>query len=115
MPSSMRRPAARQLRAVPVIRRRRGDLDVETKLDHIAVAHGVVLALQAQLAGLLGALLALVGDEIVVRGYLGTDESALEIGVDHARRLRRGGARRYRPGAHFLRAGGEIGLQAEQQ
>ena len=38
----------------------------------------------------------------------------LEIGVDHAGGLRRGVADVDRPGAHFLRAGGEVGLQAEQ-
>ena len=36
--------------------------------------------------------------------HLGADEAALEIGVNHARGLRRGGADAHRPGAHFLRA-----------
>src|SRR5688572_31818004 len=50
------------------------------------------------------------GDVVVIRRDLGADEAALEIGVDHAGGLRRGGAGRYGPGAHLLRPGGEIGL-----
>src|SRR5205807_4099459 len=48
-------------------------LDVEPEMDDVAVAHDVVLALQAQLPRLLRPLLAAVGDEIVVGGDLGTD------------------------------------------
>src|SRR5947209_7775022 len=91
-----------------------GLLDVEAKMNHVAVAHHVLLALEAELARLLGALLPTVRDEVVVRGDLGTDEAALEVGVNHAGGLRRGGATRNRPRAHFLRTGGEIGLQAEE-
>jgi hypothetical protein len=65
------------------------------------------------LAGFLGALLALAGDE-VVEGYgLGADEAMLEIGMDHAGRLRRGVALVDGPGADFLHPGGEVGLQAQ--
>ena len=53
-------------------------------------------------------------DEVLVGDDLGADEAALEVGVDHAGGLRRGGAGAHGPGAHFLRAGGEIGLQPEQ-
>jgi hypothetical protein len=49
-------------------------------MDHVAVAHGVVLAFQAELSRLLRAELAAVGDEVIVRGDLGADETALEIG-----------------------------------
>src|SRR5438067_7279903 len=41
-------------------------LDVEAEMDHVAVAHDVILALQAELARLLRAQLAAMGDEIVV-------------------------------------------------
>src|SRR5688572_27352432 len=88
--------------------------DIEAEVDHVAVAHDVFLALEAQLPRLLGALLAAGGDVVVIRRDLGADEAALEIGVDHAGGLRRGGAGRYGPGAHLLRPGGEIGLQPEQ-
>ena len=40
--------------------------DVEAEMHDVAVAHHVVLALKAHLAGFLGALLALAGDEIGV-------------------------------------------------
>ena len=66
------------------------------------------------LPALLRAGLALAGDVVAERDDFGADEAALEVRVDHARGLRRGGARAHRPGAHFLRAGREIGLQAEQ-
>src|SRR5256885_9984975 len=49
-------------------------------------------ALEAHLAGILGALLAAAGDEVVIGDDLGGDEAALEVGVDHGRRLRRLGA-----------------------
>ena len=67
-------------------------------------------ALPASLARLLAA----EADEVVIGDGLGADEAALEIGVDDAGRLRRLGAARDGPGAHFLRAGGEIGDQAEE-
>src|SRR5436190_19916402 len=89
-------------------------LDVEAKMDHVAVAHDVVLAFDPELAGLLRALLAAARDVVVIADDLGADEAALEIGVDNPRRLRRGGAGANRPGTRFLRAGGEVGLQAEQ-
>ena len=53
-------------------------------------------------------------DEIVIGDRLGADEAALEVGVDLARRFRRLGAAVHRPGARFLRAGGEEGDEAEQ-
>ena len=53
-------------------------------------------------------------DEVVVGDHLGADEALLEVGVDHAGGLRRQRAAAQRPGAHFLRAGGEVRQQAEQ-
>src|SRR3569833_3317988 len=92
-----------------------GRLDVEAEVDHVTVLHDVVLAFQPPLAGLFGLLLAATGDEVVIRDDLGADEAALEIGVDHAGGLRRGGADRDGPGAHLFFAGGKIGLQPEQR
>ena len=56
----------------------------------------------------------LILDEVVEGDGLGADEALLEIGMDHRRRLRCGRTGLDRPGAHFLHAGGEIGLQAQQ-
>ena len=53
------------------------------------------------------------GDQVVVRDDLGLDEAALEVGVDDAGGLRGGRALADRPGARLLRAGGQVGLQAE--
>src|SRR5438045_2588594 len=92
----------------------RAPSDVEAEVDHIAVAHDIVLALEAQLARLLGALLAAVRDEVVVRRDLGADEAALEVGMDDARSLRRGRPGADGPGAHFLGPGGEVGVQTQQ-
>src|SRR5258708_15962131 len=89
------------------------DLDVEAEVDHVAVAHRVVLAFQTKFACLLGAELALEGDEVVVGGDLGADEAALEIGMDDTGCLRRRGACTHRPGTHFLRPAGEKGLQSQ--
>ena len=94
-------------------RRVRGP-DVEQEIQHVAVLDDVFLAFDAHLAGFLGAGFALAGDEVVVGDGLGADEAALEVGVDDAGRLRRGVAAVDGPGAHFLHAGGEVGLQAEQ-
>src|SRR5258706_3566380 len=51
------------------------------------------------------ALLTVQGDIVRVGDHLGADEAALEVGVDHSRRLRRRGADGDGPGAHFLRSG----------
>src|SRR5256885_16711488 len=89
-------------------------LDVEAEVDHVAVAHDVILALEAELARFLRTLLATVRHEVIVRRNFGADETALKIAVDHAGGLWRRGAGGNRPSAHFLRPGGEIGLQAKK-
>lgn len=61
--------------------------DVEQEVEDVAVLDHVVLAFRTLLAGLLGTLLALVGDEVIEADRLGADEAPLEIGVDDARRL----------------------------
>ena len=50
--------------------------------------------------------------EIVERVDLRADEALLEVGVDHAGRLGRGGTLADRPGADLLLAGREVRLQA---
>src|SRR6187402_2170902 len=96
------------------IRQQRQRSDVEAEVQHVAFLHQVFLAFQPQAAGFLGALLALELDEVVEGDRFGTDEAALEVGVDDGGGLRRGGARADLPGAHFLLTRGEVGLQAEQ-
>src|ERR1017187_3757937 len=86
-------------------------LDVETELDYVAIAHHVVLAFDADLARSAGRGHRPRGDEILVGHDFGLDEATLEIGVDHACRLRRRGAHRDRPGSRLLRAGREEGRQ----
>src|ERR1039457_5269194 len=89
-------------------------LDVETELDYVAIAHHVVLAFDADLARSAGRGHRPRGDEILVGHDFGLDEATLEIGVDHACRLRRRGAHRDRPGSRLLRAGREEGRQAQR-
>src|SRR5690606_26595469 len=91
-----------------------GGSDVETEVQHVAFLDDVVLAFQSQTAGFLGALLALEVDEVVIADGFGADEATFEIGMDDARRLRCGGTGAQLPGADFLHACGEVGLQAEQ-
>ena len=80
-------------------------------MHDIAVVNDIVLALDTQLAGFPGAMFAAVFDEIVVADGLGTDETALEVGVDHGRGLGRGRADGDGPGADFFLTGGELSLQ----
>src|SRR5262245_27790256 len=70
---------------------------VEAEVHDIAFVDDVLLALEPQLAGFLRALLALVRDIVVVGDDLGADEPFLEVGMDHAGRLRRSGADLHRP------------------
>ena len=68
--------------------------DIEQEVQHVAVLDDVVLAFGTHLAGFLGALFALVLDEVVEGDGLGADEAAFEVGMDDA--------------------GGEVGLQAQE-
>ena len=83
-------------------------------MQDVAILDDIVLALGAHLAGFLGRGLAAAGDIVVIGNGLGADETLLEITMDDAGGLRGGPAFADRPGAGFLRAGGEIGLQAQQ-
>src|SRR6266446_5570382 len=89
--------------------------NIEPKVHHIPVSNDVILSLQPQLPRFFRALLAFAGDVVRIGNDFGADEAALEVGVDRPRGLRRRGADGYSPGAHFLRSGGEEGLQAEQR
>src|SRR5438445_13513372 len=82
---------------------------IEAEMHDVAIAHDVIGAFEAHLAGILGALLAAIEDEIVVGDRLGADEAFLEIAMDDPGCLRRLGAARDGPGARLLRPGGEIG------
>ena len=58
--------------------------DVEQEVHHVAILDDIFLAFGAHLARVLGALLALEGDEVVEGDGLGADEAALEVAVDDA-------------------------------
>src|ERR1700689_5509071 len=90
-------------------------LDIEAEMHHVALAHDVLLALEPQSPRLFGAVFALVCDEIVVADDLGANEPVLEVGMDDARRLRRGRADAHRPCAYFLGTRREISLQPEKR
>ena len=84
-------------------RRKKGSetLYIEPEVHHVAFLHDVALAFQPELARLLRTLLPAKRDELVVGGYLRTNESALEVGVDarldRACRRDRAAGRRARP------------------
>ena len=84
---------------------------VEPELDDVAVLDDVVLALDAEFAGLAGLGVGAGGNEVVEGDHLGGDEAALEIGVDHPGGRRALGAGGDRPGARLLVVGGEEGAQ----
>ena len=60
----------------------------KAEMHHVAVRDDVFLALEPHLAGIARAGLAAERDIVVVGDGLGADEALLEIGVDHAGRLR---------------------------
>src|SRR4051812_3796231 len=62
------------------------------EMHHVAVGDHVLFAFEPHLAGVAGAGLATGRDVVVVADGLGADEALLEIGVDHAGRLRGLGA-----------------------
>jgi hypothetical protein len=89
-------------------------LCIEAEVHHVAFLDDVILAFKAHLTRFLGAALAVEFDKVLKANGLGADETFLEIAVDDACRLRGGPAFFDGPGARFLRAHGEIGLQAEE-
>src|SRR5262249_49855402 len=101
-------------RAAPTISGACPPLHVEAEMEDVAVLDDVLRAFEAHPAGVLGALLAVIGDEVGVGDGLGADEAFLEVGVDDARRLRRLGAAADRPGARLLRSDREIGDEVEE-
>ena len=59
-------------------------LHVEPEVYHVTVGHDVILALDAELAGRLSALLAAELNVVIVANDLGLDEAALEVRMDDA-------------------------------
>src|SRR5687767_13105098 len=67
-------------------------LDVEAEVDHVAVAHDVLLALQPERPLLAAGGQRPRGHEVVEGHHLRADEPPLDVGVDGARRHLRLGA-----------------------
>src|SRR5437870_11092843 len=86
----------------------------ESKMQDVAVGDLVVLALEPHLAGVARAGLTTERRIVVIGDGLHTNETALEIGMNHRRRLRSLGASRDGPRRRLLRAGGEERDQIEQ-
>lgn len=55
-------------------------------MHDVAIGHDIVLALNTQLAGGLGALLAAELDVVVVANDLGLNKAALKVGMDNTGR-----------------------------
>ena len=79
-------------------------------MHHIAILDDVLLTLKTHLAGLLGTMLALVHKVVLKANDLGTNKTALKVGVNHASSLRRSGPYAYRPGPYLFGPRSEIGL-----
>src|SRR5688500_7081170 len=88
--------------------------NVEPELEDVTVDHLVVLALDAELAGLPRLHPRPELEQQVPVDALGLDEPALEVGVDHTGALRRLGAGPERPRPALLLPGGEERAPAEQ-
>ncbi len=89
-------------------------LSRKPEMHHVAVGDDVFLAFQPQLAGIARTGFAGILHVVVVGDRLGADEAALEVGVDHARGLRRLGAFRDRPGTRLLRPHREIRHEVQE-
>src|SRR5262249_50297695 len=95
-------------------RRRAAVSDVEADLHHVAVLDDVLLALDPQLADLLGLHPRAELQELVPADDLGADEAPFEVAVDHAGALRRLVAGSEGPGPRLLLTRGEEGPQPEE-
>src|SRR5256885_5550323 len=87
---------------------------VEKEVHDVAVLDDVLLPFHTQDAFGAGSRFRAVREELVPADHLRLDETALEVGVDDAGRLRGLGSLADDPGAAFVFAGREIALQAEQ-
>src|SRR5262245_53226773 len=87
----------------------------KAKMHDVAVGNDVILTFEPPFAGVARPGLAAEGDIVVVGDRLGPDESALEVGMDCARRLRRFGPPRDRPSPRLLRPDSEIGHQMQER
>src|SRR5579885_2529039 len=80
---------------------------VKAEVSDIAILNHIILTLKA-LQALFGRRRegAAAGHEVVEAGHFGTDEAALDVGVDLARRFGSFGASGDGPGPHLVLAGG---------
>src|SRR5689334_9872374 len=95
--------------------RPRSALHGKPKVDDVAVAHDVVLALEAELPRLAALRLAAEADEVLVRDHLGADEAALDVAVDLAGGLERRGPAADGPCAALVLARGEKADEVEER
>ena len=84
------------------------------EVHDVTVLHDVLLALDADFAGVAAGLLRAERHVVVVLDDLGADESPFEVGVDDAGRLGSLHAADVGPGARLVGACGEEGLEVEQ-
>src|SRR5699024_12537736 len=87
--------------------------NVEFELHHLAVDHNVFLAFLADLASGAGFSHRACCVEVFEGDDFGLDEAFFKVGVNDTGSLRGGGALTDGPRAGFLRASGQVGLQAE--
>ena len=89
-------------------------LYVEAEVDHVAVLHDIVLTLTAELPFFLGGVDAAVLHHVIVGDYLGTDETALNVGVDLTGCLRRLGTLADGPCTALVLTVGQEGDETQQ-
>src|SRR5579875_1521764 len=88
--------------------------NVEPEGNHVALLHDVVLAFAAHLACRTQRLHRAIADVVIVADDLRTDESALEVAMDPARRLGCFGPPGNRPRANLLLPGRQERHEADQ-
>src|SRR5436305_4810288 len=100
--------------STPAARLEAGASGGKSEMHDVTVGDDIVAAFEAEFAGLARAGFSPESDVIVVGDGLGADEALFEIGVDHARCLRRARALLDRPGTGLFRSGGEIGDEMQE-
>ena len=85
-------------------------LNVESEVNDVTIGNCVVFTLKSPLTGFFGAGLAFEINKVIVGNHLGPDKTFLEVCVNDASSLGRGGTHFYGPCSNFFWASREIGL-----
>src|SRR5690348_8352770 len=89
--------------------------DIEAEVEDVAVLDRVILAFEAELAGIACPCFAAEYHIVVIGDGLGADEALFEVGMNHAGGFGRPGLAPHGPGPRLLRPHGEERDEVEQR